>query len=89
VFFPLQTYRSIVLGASRDSAKKAYLYAFMPLCRFLLADRLAPEALRPLREPAAVWPSGLSPFRSCLLALESGFPFLWDTVHVQLYGTST
>jgi hypothetical protein len=33
VFFPLQTYRSIVLGASRDSAKKAYLYAFMQLCR--------------------------------------------------------
>jgi hypothetical protein len=25
VFFPLQTYRSIVLGASRDSAKKASL----------------------------------------------------------------
>jgi hypothetical protein len=39
--------QSIVLGASRDSAKR-HIYAFMPLCRFLLADRLAPEALRPL-----------------------------------------
>jgi hypothetical protein len=37
----------IVLGASRDSAKRP-ISAFMPLCRFLLADRLAPEALRPL-----------------------------------------
>jgi hypothetical protein len=37
----------IVLGASRDSAKRP-ISAFMPLCKFLLADRLAPEALRPL-----------------------------------------
>ena len=27
---------------------KRQIYAFMPLRRFLLADRLAPEALRPL-----------------------------------------
>jgi hypothetical protein len=27
---------------------KRHIYAFMPLRRFLLADRLAPEALRPL-----------------------------------------
>jgi hypothetical protein len=39
--------QSIVLGASRDSAKR-HICAFMPLCRFLLADRLAPKALRPL-----------------------------------------
>jgi hypothetical protein len=39
--------QSIVLGASRDSAKR-HICAFMPLCGFLLADRLAPEALRPL-----------------------------------------
>eukprot|EP01049_Picozoa_sp_SAG25_P005557 SAG25_NODE_384_length_8785_cov_7.011628_10_plen_125_part_00 len=37
----------IVLGASWDSAKRPIL-AFMLLCRFMLADRLAPEALRPL-----------------------------------------
>ena len=41
------SHQSIVLGASRDSAKRP-ISAFMPLCRFLLADRLAPEALRPL-----------------------------------------
>jgi hypothetical protein len=39
--------QSIVLGASQDSAKRQ-ISAFMLLCRFLLADRLAPEALRPL-----------------------------------------
>jgi hypothetical protein len=39
--------QSIVLGASRDSAK-SHIYGFMALCRFLLADRPAPEALRPL-----------------------------------------
>jgi hypothetical protein len=39
--------QSIVLGASRDSVLR-HIYASMPLRRFLLADRLAPEALRPL-----------------------------------------
>ena len=43
----LQLSQSIVLGASRDSVLRP-ISASMPLRRFLLADRLAPEALRPL-----------------------------------------
>jgi hypothetical protein len=35
------------LGAGRDSAS-SHIYGFMPLRRFLLADRPAPEAICPL-----------------------------------------
>jgi hypothetical protein len=52
----LRLSQSIVLGASRDSAWSHiyglnayhYIYGFMPLRRFLLADRPAPEAICPL-----------------------------------------
>jgi hypothetical protein len=67
---PAAVSQSIVLGASRDSAKShirigtltVWLYPDMALCRFLLADRPAPEARSTSSpgstgDPAAVWRS--------------------------------
>jgi hypothetical protein len=56
------TPQSIVLGASRDSAKR-HICAFMPLCRFLLADRRQARAKSTSSpgEPAAVWRSTEAP----------------------------
>jgi hypothetical protein len=61
----------IVLGASWDSAKRP-ISAFMPLCRFQLADRLAPGALVAQPSPSATLDSAIvNPNRALGLAVSA------------------